>query len=115
MAKLCCIPTCNNRAPAVSLFHVLSKHKAKNFQLKWAEEMEKIILGCRSDKYILDLYRRDCVRICSVHFQESDIMLSKSIYYKISKSLPQQLVMKTCGSLSEGWRFNPGLGNTKNF
>ena len=45
----------------------------------WATELEKIVLGLRQDQYIKDLYKRDVVRMCEVHFKDSDIVTSKTI------------------------------------
>ena len=44
---------------------------------KWAESLEKIILGLRPDSGIKSLYVRDSVRICARHFEENDYVKRK--------------------------------------
>nr|CAB3263136.1 uncharacterized protein LOC104265524 [Phallusia mammillata] len=44
MARMCCIPFCDKKAPDVSLFRVKSKSMCSKNDQNWAEQMEKIIL-----------------------------------------------------------------------
>ncbi|CAK8686427.1 unnamed protein product [Clavelina lepadiformis] len=78
MANLCCLPMCNNRSPAVTLFKIPSRKFVKKEKESWAERLECIVLACRSDEHIKNLFARDAVKMCEVHFERSDIVLKGS-------------------------------------
>ncbi|XP_076803032.1 uncharacterized protein LOC143447014 [Clavelina lepadiformis] len=78
MANLCCLPMCNNRSPAMTLFKIPSRKFVKKEKESWAERLECIVLACRSDEHIKNLFARDAVKMCEVHFERSDIVLKGS-------------------------------------
>uniref|UniRef100_F6W558 THAP-type domain-containing protein n=2 Tax=Ciona intestinalis TaxID=7719 RepID=F6W558_CIOIN len=66
MSKICCITHCKRRAPG--LVHVPAKRFCVGKEYEWADKLERIILGLRSDPGIKNLYQRDTVAICKNHF-----------------------------------------------
>ena len=75
MALICCFTHCDNRVKHCSLFHVPSKKfiLAGTPKYEWADRLERIILNSRGDRHIIDLYKRDAVKLCEEHFDKNDI------------------------------------------
>ncbi|CAK8684973.1 unnamed protein product [Clavelina lepadiformis] len=65
-------------SPAVTLFKMPSRKFVKKEKESWAERLECIVLACRSDEHIKNLFARDAVKVCEVHFERSDIVLKGS-------------------------------------
>ena len=61
----------------MTLFKIPSRKFVKKEKESWAERLECIVLACRSDEHIKNLFARDAVKMCEVHFERSDIVLSK--------------------------------------
>ncbi|CAK8676629.1 unnamed protein product [Clavelina lepadiformis] len=68
----------NFMSPAVTLFKIPSRKFVKKEKESWAERLECIVLACRSDEHIKNLFARDAVKMCEVHFERSDIVLKGS-------------------------------------
>lgn len=75
MSKICCIPGCPSKRPT-PLYKVPAKKFCFGEKLQWADNLECIILGLRADTSIHDLFKRDLVKICGIHFNESDFTTS---------------------------------------
>ncbi|CAK8674849.1 unnamed protein product [Clavelina lepadiformis] len=91
MANLYCLPMCSNRSPAVTLFTIPSRKFVKKEKEIWAERSECIVLACKSDQHLKNLFARDAVKLCEVHFEGSDISLKDS-----SKDLREGTVPTLC-------------------
>ena len=79
MPVVCCLPGCSNRNPQHHLFSVPNKKFCKKGSTKysWAENLEKIVKKYRCDSQIKILFHKDKVKLCEVHFEEIDILISK--------------------------------------
>ena len=69
---------CSNRQPQHHLFKVPRKKIIARDTAKfvWADDLEKIVKSYRGDAYINTLFSKDKVKICEIHFNESDILQS---------------------------------------
>ena len=72
------MPGSSNRQPQHNLFKVPSKKFIARDRAKfvWADNLEKIVKSYRGDAYINALFSKNKVKICEIHFNESDILLS---------------------------------------
>ena len=85
MPAVCCLPLCSNHPPQHHLFKVPYKKflKTNSDKYVWADKLERVVRSFRADAYINILFEKDQVRICDVHFQQTDIVQSKYKIYLI--------------------------------
>nr|XP_039256317.1 uncharacterized protein LOC120333035 [Styela clava] len=75
MSFRCCLPGCDLTSKDCTLFKIPAKKFLSGSAKEWADKLEKIILGCRQDHHIYNLFQRDMVRMCERHFESSDYRL----------------------------------------
>ena len=62
-------------------FQSASKAFGKKVHYEWANGLENFVKSLRQDKGIQQLYKRDTVKVCEQHFEESDLIYGNFILF----------------------------------
>lgn len=92
MGRQCCIPGCAKTSANAHLFKVPAKRFCTGAKYEWAENLEKFIRSMRQDQWLDQLYKKDDLKICELHFASSDLLkgeemiLYRTLHHCIHKS-----------------------------